>query len=294
MTLAQLVPIGLEISIALIVIGLALETAPGDISYLIRRPALMIRSLLAMNVVMPVLAATAAGLLHLLPEVKVALVLLSVSPVPPVLPNKQAKAGANRSYAVGLLALSALVSIVTVPATIAIIGRVAGRTVDVPMALVAKTVAASVLVPLAVGALIARVAPATQRAARAIGAIGTLLLALSFLPVLLGSWRSVIGEIGHGTLVAIAAFTVAGLAVGHVLGGPAPEDRTVLGLSTAARHPGVAMAVAGAVAEDPKAVAAAVLLSVVVGGLVCGPYVSSRKRAAVAPEPVVAGVTRSG
>jgi len=75
--------------------------------------------------------------------------------------------------------------------------------------------------------------------------------------------------------------------VGHLMGGQDPEDRTVLALSNACRHPGVAVAIAGAVAEDKGAVSAAVLLAVLVSVLVTVPYVKWRQRS-LAPAPVAA------
>lgn len=48
--------------------------------------------------------------------------------------------------------------------------------------------------------------------------------------------------------------------VGHPLGGPDLEDRTVLALSTASRHPGVAMAVAAANYPGNKVIGVAILL----------------------------------
>jgi BASS family bile acid:Na+ symporter len=81
-------------------------------------------------------------------------------------------------------------------------------------------------------------------------------------------------------MLAIAAFILAGIGVGHALGGPDEDDRTVLALSTASRHPGVALAIAGAVLPGQRAVTAVILLSLLVGAIVTGPYVKWRKRAA--------------
>jgi bile acid:Na+ symporter, BASS family len=78
-------------------------------------------------------------------------------------------------------------------------------------------------------------------------------------------------------------FVGAGLLVGHLLGGPAPEDRTVLGLATACRHPGLAAALAGAVAPDQKLIVAAVVMTAMVGAIATIPYVKARKKAVSAP-----------
>jgi len=278
MNLAQLVPIVLQVSVGLMVFCVALQASQGDLTYLLRRPSLMLRSLLAMNVVMPLLAVLIAILCKLRPELKVALILLAVSPVPPILPAKHGKAGGNVSYGIGLMMFAAVVSIVTVPLSIAIVGGVFGRTIQVPMGLVAKVVGLNLILALLLGALVRRLAPSFVRFAQPLSRVASIILLLGLIPIFGLAWRAIVGEIGDFTVVAIALFTLAGLVVGHWLGGPDGEDRTVLALSTATRHPGVALAVAGAVAQDKAAVSAAVLLAVIVGAVVTGPYVKWRRR----------------
>src|SRR5262245_5700261 len=131
MTLAQIIVVTLQLSVALIVFSIALRAGPGDITYLIRRPSLLVRSVLAMNVVMPIVAALIAALFHLRPQLEVALVLLAVSPVPPILPGKEVKAGGDVSYAIGLLALSAVIAIVAAPVSVKLIGRLFGHDLHV-------------------------------------------------------------------------------------------------------------------------------------------------------------------
>src|SRR5690606_41821850 len=62
-------------------------------------------------------------------------------------------------------------------------------------------------------------------------------------PVLIRVWPLLIEMIGNGTLAVLALFTLVGVAVGHLLGGPDPNNRTVLALASGTRHPGVALAV---------------------------------------------------
>ena len=294
MTLAQLIPIVLKISIGLVVFCIALRAHPGDLTYLLGRPSLLVRSMLAMNVVMPVLAVAIAALFDLRPELKVALILLAVAPVPPVLPGKQSKAGGSASYAVGLLMMAGLVSIAAVPLTLELIARLFGRDVDVPTSLIAVTVGTTVIAPLVLGMIVRRLFPSlAQRIARPLSTIGTVMLVLAVIPLLVSLWPSIVAAIGDRTGVAIVVFTVAGLIAGHLLGGPASDDRTVLALATACRHPGVALGLAGAVttAETKPAVSATILLAVLMSIIVTTPYVMWRKRshpaAAIAPAPQV-------
>jgi BASS family bile acid:Na+ symporter len=86
--------------------------------------------------------------------------------------------------------------------------------------------------------------------------------------------------IGNGTIVAIAAFVVVGLTVGHFFGGPGSEQWVTLALSTASRHPGLALAIAGANIPEEGRVISAVLLYLVVSGLVTIPYVAWQRKKA--------------
>jgi BASS family bile acid:Na+ symporter len=285
MNLAQLLPIVLQVSIGLVVFCLALSAEPGDLAYLLRRPGLLVRSVLSMNVVMPLLAVALSLLFKLRLQVEVALVLLAVSPVPPVLPGKQSKAGGNVSYAIGLLMFASLLSIVVVPLSVTLIARVFGAEARIPMALVAKVVGGSVIAPLVLGTVVRMIAPGfAARFAGPGSKIGMLLLVVAFLPVLLKIWPAIAAQVGDFTLLAIVLFTVVGVAVGHVLGGPVEGDRTVLALATASRHPGVALALAGAVttAENTPVLSAAIFLAFRTSAIVTLPYVKWRKRTAAA------------
>jgi BASS family bile acid:Na+ symporter len=280
MSLQQLVPLALQISIALIVFSVALQASIEDVTYLLRRPSLLVRSILAMSIATPILAAVIAAIFHLRPELEVALVLLAVSPVPPILPRKGSKAAGNSSYAIGLLAVSAVLAIVFAPLSVMLIARLFGHDVHVPAAAVAKVVVISVLGPLILGVIVRRLATRfAERVARPLSSIGMVLLVLAFIPLLAAMWRAITGVVGDHTLIAVAVFALVSLLIGHLLGGPAPEDRTVLALSTACRHPGVAITIAGAIAPGQRgSISAAVFLAVLVGAVVTAPYAKWRAR----------------
>jgi BASS family bile acid:Na+ symporter len=286
MNLATLIPLALKTSIILIVFSLGLQSSPQDASYLFRRPGQFVRSLLSMGVVMPVFAIMLAAVFDLRPTVKVALVALALSPVPPILPMKQGRAGGKVTYAIGLLVAAALLAIVLVPLMLEIIERVFGMSLHASPVEIARIVLITVLAPLAVGIAIRRIAPGiAERAAKPMSLVATLLLVASVVPVLFTQWPAISSLIGNGTIAAFAAFVIAGLVVGHLLGGPVPDDRTVLAFSTASRHPGVAIAIASRNFPGEKLVVAAVLLYVLVGAVVGIPYmIWSIRRHASSPE----------
>jgi BASS family bile acid:Na+ symporter len=282
MTLAQLIPLAMQASIALIVFSIGLDARFQDLADVLHRPGLLLRSLLAMFVVMPLLAVALSVLFDLNHTVELALVALALAPVPPILPKKQAKAGGAASYAVGLLAIAGLASIVYVPGAVALLARVGGRPVQVDAATLARIIAVSVLMPLLAGLAVARLAPAlAQRVGNPLSKFAMLLLLAGFVPILVKQWPAIVALVGNFSVVAIALFSLVGLGIGHALGGPEPEDRTVLALSTATRHPGIALAI-GADVADNQALLAAVLLAILVGALVAGPYVKRRARSQAA------------
>jgi BASS family bile acid:Na+ symporter len=259
-TVAQLIPLVAQVSMALIMFAVGLEGSFDEVGYLLRRPGLLVRSLLAMNIVMPVFALALAVLFDLNHVLEVTLFALALAPVPPILPNKQLKAGGHRSYVIGLLIASALFSVAFVPAAAHIAGLLVGRTIDVSPLVVGKIVATSMLLPLLAGVCVRLAAPAlAARIARPLSLLGTVLLVLVFVPILVAQWRAILALLGNFTLVVSVVFVGVGLAVGHSLGGPNPDERTVLALSTATRHPAVAL----------------VLL---VGAVVSGPYVKWRRQ----------------
>ena len=284
MDFAAYVLLTIKASIVLTVVGLGLHASWRDALYLFRKPALLIRSLLSMNVIMPVVAAGLVVAFDLPTTVKFALVALALSPVPPILPKKELKAGGHAQYAIGLLASLALLSIATVPIAVAWLGSAFHRTGAIGPLAVAKIVLTSVLAPLVVGIVVRQAKPAfAEKSARPVAMLGTVLLILSALPLIYASWPAIRALVGNGTVLIIAAMAAIALAVGHLLGGPDPDDRTVLALSTASRHPAIALAVAVAAGAESKPELAAILLYLIVAALVSVPYVAWRKRQSGVP-----------
>ncbi len=159
MSLAEVVPLVLKASILAIVFSLGLAARPADLISVLRRPRLLARSLLAMLVIMPLLAVILVRVMNLHHAVAVMLVALSLAPVPPILPRKQAKAGGDASYSIGLLAAVALVAIVWIPIALEIDERLFSIPLGIPPAKVAAVVATTILLPLVAGVVVAVLAP---------------------------------------------------------------------------------------------------------------------------------------
>ena len=278
MNLATLIPTLLQVSIFLLVFTIGLSATPRDATYLFRNPSQLARLVLAMNIIMPALALALVYAFDFHPAVKIALVVLAVSPVPPLFPSKAMKAGGEENYTIGLLVAASLLAIVFVPLTMGLFEMISARPLHMSAVTVAKFVLTSVLGPLIIGMSVLRIAPKlAAQIAKPVSVFATALLVLALLPALFGAWHAISSLIGDGTLLAFAAFVVAGLAVGHLLGGPRAADRTVLALSTATRHPAVAIGVAHVNFPDQKLVAPAIVLYLLVGAIVSLPYLKWAK-----------------
>lgn len=288
MTLQQLITLGITVSLVAMVFALGLKAATGDLFYLIRRPGKLIRSIVAMNVIMLVFAVAVALLFPLAIEIKIALVALAVSPVPPILPGKQSKAGGTQSYALSLLVVASIVAIALVPLSVEIVGRIFHAEFHMPAARVVPPVLVTVIAPLVLGAIFRLLLPAAaERIAHPISLFAVVLLVIAAIPVVITSGMTFWSQVGNGVVVFLILFTALGLVVGHLLGGPEPDDRTDLALATGTRHPGVAMAIASLNFPDVNAAASVMLWHLVIGAIVSVPYVRWRKaqHAKTAAEP---------
>src|SRR5690348_16559730 len=115
MTTMEIVILAVKASIIGLVFALGLRSKPEDIAELLGRPRLLFRSFVAINLVMPAFAMAACWLLPLRLEVEVMLIALSLSPLPPLLPGKVSSARGDRSFAIALLVVFAVLAVAWVP-----------------------------------------------------------------------------------------------------------------------------------------------------------------------------------
>ena len=291
MDLANLILIAVRISVFLSVLAMGLEATWQDATYVFRKPREFFRALLSLDVVMPVVSVTLVSFLNLHPAVKIALVALSVSPIPPILPRKAFKAGGTRAYTLGLLVFAAALSIVFVPLAVKLLQPALEVPLQMAVTPVAELALLTVLAPLISGIAIRKVGPAfAERVARPLAIVATVLLVVTVLPIVLFERKAILSLIGDGTMIAMAIFVLIGLVAGHLLGGPTRENRTVLALSTATRHPGIAIAIAHANFPQQKLAIAAVGLYLVVNAITTIPYMVWTKRQRTSQSKVDVGL----
>jgi BASS family bile acid:Na+ symporter len=257
----------------LIVLGLGLKASVADTLFVFRRPSQLLRAVVAMDVVTPLVAIALATTLPLDAPVKIALVTLSLAPLPPTFSKKPLKAGGSISYTVGLFVAITLIAVLFIPLALTLLTRVFGIPLQMTAGAVWELVVWSLLAPLVAGMVIHQVAPAfADRIALPVAKAGSYVLLLAAVPILARVWPAMMSLIGNGTILAMVVMAVLAMAAGHLLGGPDPENRVTLALASAGRHPAIALAIARANFPDEKLASAAVLLYLLVCGVATAPY----------------------
>jgi bile acid:Na+ symporter, BASS family len=275
----NLIKLAILASIFLTVLGIGLAASWNDVTYLLRKPGLLVRSFVSMFVIMPAICIGAALLTHLPPAIKVALVALAISPVPPFVPKKQIMVRGHLPYVISLLSLAAVFSMVFVPVIASMFGVWFDHPTQVPPAKVAAIVLLTILIPLLLGiAVHARMPALAAKTAIPAGVVGLVVLVVCIVPLLIRLWPLIASFFGNGTVLILAGIALVATAVGHFLGGPDAGERKVLALATSARHPGVAITIATSAYPEGKLALGAVLLYVLVVTLATVPYVLWSKR----------------
>lgn len=270
-------PLILQVSVIALVLAIGMDSTMSDLTYLLRRPRLLVRSLVAMYVAVPLVALTMVKTLELPMGVEVALLVLAVSAGAPLLPRKVMHLGEG-GYIFSLVVVSSLLAIITVPAWVAVLAPLFGRTSSLAPGDVAPVVLRSFVAPLALGMLLRGLAPrwlesASDRLIEITGGV-VAICALAFLAT---RW-TVLKEAGWSALLTLGGMSLAALVIGHLLGGPDPDDRTALAVACSTRHLGIAVLVAASV---PGGMTAALVLAyLVASAAVTIPYLRWRRRTA--------------
>jgi BASS family bile acid:Na+ symporter len=267
------------------VFSFGLRASVHEATYLFRRPAELARALLAMNVLMPLFVVGFVLIFDLNPVVKFTLVALSVSPIIPVAPLRMLRAGTTSASAMGVLVAASVLAIVLVPLAMEILEQVFKLPLQMSAASIAALVFTSVLLPVGLGIAVHSFAPTlANRLAKPFLLIAATAVLASSAPVFHSAAPAILSLVGNGTVIAIVVFVMAGLAIGHLLGGPEPENRPALAFATALHHPGTVIAIAQVNFPGQNIVFAAVLLYVLVNIIVSIPYLLWLKRRQPPPE----------
>jgi BASS family bile acid:Na+ symporter len=249
----ELVPIVAQAALCLIIASIGLQARTRDVLAAMRNTKLVLKGLLAVNIVVPLVALIITAILPIHPFVRIGIVIMAVSPMAPLVQMKMWKGGLDTSHAIGLYVALILSAILFVPATVALLSALHLGDASISVAAVAKMVAITTLLPVAVGLAISNWAPDfARRAAPIVMILGFIAVVLLAVLILYKEGGAMLGLIGDGTLLAIVVTVAAGIAAGYWLGRPNPANSDALAMAAGTRHPGIAALIVHANFTDPR------------------------------------------
>jgi bile acid:Na+ symporter, BASS family len=285
-TVITVLTLTFNISLFVTVFAYGLRAERAHLRSMWRAPRTLTLSLVALFVLTPAAALVVVETVEVSTTVQVAMVALSLSLVPPLLPQKEIAAGGDSAYAIGLTVASAALAVLIIPAQVEFLGDLTDRPYGVPVAEVAGLVATLVAVPLVLGLAVGRAWPsASERVGVPMTRLAGVATSIAVIVILALTLPQVLDLIDVPTLVAMTAFNVLALAAGHLVGGPDPGRETVLAISCATRHPALAFTIA-TVNFPGESFTAAVILCLLINAVVVGAYVRWQQGRARAAGPV--------
>jgi BASS family bile acid:Na+ symporter len=250
MSVAQTVQMSWIIALALIAVAghafrLGSQAGRPYMHRLFKRPAVLMRFFVATFVIMPALALLIARVAGPTP-LWAGLALISITPPGIGVSGRVLKLKGDAQVGLAWEALAVLISVVTIPLSVWLVGRLFNLDLDLGLVPLLKRVVVLFALPLLAGLALRQLAP---------GATGPIDKVLK--PVLNGATLILLGLIliraapqliaqGALVLAAVFAFVISAIAVGHWMGGPPDELRPTLASVLATRWIAPAVAIAQA------------------------------------------------
>ncbi|MFI0401811.1 MAG: transporter [Cyanobium sp.] len=277
----------IKISLITLMVGLGLGLQLDDLKELRHRPWLILRVLLGSCVLVPLAALLLLKLpftMQMSPGARFGIALMALSPSAPLTLRKAQLQGGNRHLAALLQVAAALLAILSIPLLTDVFRasyHVDGW--DIEPQTVASQVALVQVLPLTIGLVLRQLFP--QFGARWALPIqkGAFLVSLSVVALILVMMAPKLFTFLKGNLFAIvvaALMTAIALAIGYLLGGRNPEERTTTALVTSMRNPGLALLFAITHGKEMVGVKLAILTYLLVTILASIPFLRWSKNQA--------------
>lgn len=224
-------------------LSIGLKAAPADLLSALRRRGLMVRSLVANFLIIPVLGLVMVKATAMSTDVAVGLLLLAAAPGGLNAIQFTSKTSSGLSYAAALLFVLSFLSMLLSP-VIASLMLPAGTPLTLPYGRIIAVLLLCVLLPLLAGLGVRRAWPrGAQALAKPMALCGT--LAFVVVVVLLMAWRKqAMSQLKAAEVAAMLGFILASMVVGYLLGGPGKDTRTILATATSMRNAALGLVIA--------------------------------------------------
>lgn len=234
-----------QITIFLLMFSVGLQEGFSNLSILWRRPALLIRCLIAALIVVPVAGIVILKLLPMMdPSARAALALMAVCPGAPLTYKKLAGMKANTAIAGSFQTTISLFAALFVPLWFIIFSTIFPRDATVNVTQVFTQVATVQFIPIVLGLAIRQWLPTlADDMLEPVRKICSLIFVGLVIVILVVALPKVM-QVGVLNVAATVLFITIAILAGHYLGGPEPETRLAIGLANSTRNAGLALALA--------------------------------------------------
>jgi BASS family bile acid:Na+ symporter len=260
-----------------LMLAVGLNRSLEQLTFLWSLPALLLRSLLAVIILVPVVVGLLLRLFDLPPPVTTGLAVLAAAPGAPLLIKRAEMAGGGTNYAASLQLMLALLAVLVTPLILSAFGGFFELPTErVTPFEVALQVGEVTFLPVVIGLLIQRISPGIAgRIAKPVRVIANALLILLFLVVIVlvvvaPDLRAMLW-LGWLPTVVIIIMVGVSLAIGHLLSGPPQERRSVLAIASIARNVGLALFIAN-LCDYGQQFIPTLLSYMILGALLAVPY----------------------
>ncbi|ELR97293.1 bile acid:sodium symporter family protein [Gloeocapsa sp. PCC 73106] len=238
----------LKIAIGLTLFGLklseGLNTTTKELTYLKTKPSLLRRSLLAVDVLVPLVAFAIVIIFQLPRGIAVAILLVAASPGSPLSSRKVFNKGGIFAYGASLHLIVLLLSVITTPITLKLFFAFDDFKIDVSLLGIVNQIMIAQLIPLGIGIFIHQKFPSLgEKIVKPITIIANLALIGIIFLILVITFKFVL-QIDFSSLLAIVLVVASSLGIGHLFGGRNHERRHTLALVCASRNIGLAVFIA--------------------------------------------------
>jgi BASS family bile acid:Na+ symporter len=238
--LLTIIKAGLAVSVFLMKFGVGLNIDPGDLRFIRDRPGLLLKSLAAVTILVPLAVLIIILLVQPSRPFAIALAILAASPAAPQVVGKVRKSGGSSGYAASLQVVVTLAALISTPLALGFLAWALDFRAEIDSWRAAKVVFVTIFLPIGLGVIVGAKFPRLER----LGAWLVKIAAVLFLAIILVVLTQTAGAFLHMDLrayLAVVLTTLAALAIGHLLAPREPGMKTALALEAAMRNPPLAL-----------------------------------------------------
>ncbi len=262
-----------KVTIFVLMLSIGINLSFEKMRSLWQQPALLFRALLAVVVLVPLAVILLLKLFDLPSGVITGLAFLAASPGAPLSTKRSQMAGARFRYSASLQLTLALLAVFLTPLTLGIFAsQFEGLSDKITLLEVAKQVTMVQFLPVTLGLLLQKYGTQfAEKLAQPLNLIANVLfLVLVVIACIIGI--PLLFKVWGLPLIVITLMVIVSLVIGHALGGPDEDKRSILAISCIARNIGLALFIA--VLNDVQQQVIPTLIAYLMIGAVLGVFYS--------------------